>query len=117
MPSPQIATIVRPPSDIFEKNSAEFQKHQDSAVANYQFERVEYPEEGGMLVHYYDQPFPTKGNPYPEAVTAIGVPKKLFKTKAYFIKAHPILGAFILMTPMFFLRRFPATTCRRSSWS
>lgn len=114
MSTPQISTIVKPPIDVFDDYSAMTQKHEESVGSNYVFDRVDYPDEGGMLVYYYDHPFPAKGNPFPAAVDAIHVPKKLFKSIATFFYVHKFLAVLVLITPNFILKRFVNTFMKQS---
>lgn len=66
----EIVSMSRPPQGVLQG------KHiiEDSLVTAGQFyhiaERIEYPENGGILIHYKGMPFPKKGYPFPEAVFA-----------------------------------------------
>lgn len=61
----------------------------------YQCERIEYPENGGILIYYKGLILPVKGFPYPEAIQSINIVKKAFirSITALTSKAsRPILG-------------------------
>jgi hypothetical protein len=91
-----------PDQKIFESHSVIGDKGaimQQGAIFHI-FERVEYPEEGGILVYYKGLPYPKKGFPYPEALHAVDVMKRLslvfVNTLAMKEMILPILGLAIL---------------------
>lgn len=98
-------TIDRPPLEVFKKTGAEIQTSGESAIPGECFDRMEYPESGDMLVHYYDHPYTMKGQPFSEAVDAIQAPKKLIIGTAYFLKKHYILSGIFLGLPLFITGR------------
>ena len=91
-------SYVKPNKDAFENNAP----HSSMMVGQYAhiFERVEYPESGGMFAYFQGMPFPRKHMPFPEASWANDVAKRItmffinsFTKKAF---ALPILAFGIL---------------------
>ena len=99
-------TVAKPPLEMFLKRSSEFQEHFERPVQGNSVDRIEYPDEGGIFVHYYDHPFPAKGQVFPEAVESLAAAKKSLKATAYFLKDFPILASLFLSLPSFVTRRF-----------
>ncbi len=93
------AHILRPNQDVF------LTKHTiDEEIVNPGkrfniFEKTEYPKEGGIYVYYKGMPYPKKGFPYPDAVWANDIMKRITVT---FIKSItkdlmiPLIGFAIL---------------------
>lgn len=104
MNQPQIASIVRPPVSVFTKHAAGLQQNEDAVSGGNVFDRVEYPDEGGMYAYYFDHPFPAKGNPFPEVVNGIKTPKKFLKSTALFLRANKFIALLVLLTPWFLIR-------------
>ena|SRR3990167_549267 len=102
-------TVEKPPLEFFRGEGAQLQKSGEETVSGQHFDRIEYPEDGGIYAHYYDHPYPTKGQPFPEAVQAILTPKKLLRVVIYSIKAHPVVFSVIFLLPGFITRRFAKT--------
>lgn len=67
-----------------------------------QFERIEYPEEGGILCYYRVYKFPAKGIPVASALELICVIKKLIINTLKVITSFPFR---YLMIPFFFFPR------------
>ena len=91
--------VSKPPAEVFEKNSFHLQESYEAPVQGSMFDKMEYPESGGMFARYFDHAFPTKGQPFPEAVESIQAPKKLLKATAYFASEHPIFVCACLLVP------------------
>ena len=102
----QLTIVSKPPPEAFEAESARLQDNELVAVPGEYFDRMEYPEEGDMLVHYFDHPYPFKGQPYPQAVDAIQAPKKLMMGTARFARRHFILAGLFLVLPGFITDRY-----------
>lgn len=100
-------TVAKPPPEVFVENSFGYQEHLERPVQGNLFEKVEYPESGGIFVHYYDHPFPTKGQPFPEAVDATNMAKKFIRSHMHFASHHPILIA-IFLSPTLVSNRYVA---------
>lgn len=101
-----LITVSKPPLEIFDGVSVIRQEQGEEAIPGDYFEKVEYPEEGGVFVHYYDHPYPFKGHPFPEAVDAIMMPKKAIVATMHFVKRHPVFTAILLLLPQFITRRY-----------
>ena len=113
MESRDFITVARPPASIFENDTVQLQASEGEGVQGELFDRMEYPgacpnacahcsaEGYGILAHFYDHAYPTKGQPYPQAVDAIQAPKKMFMGLAKFIKHHFLFSAFVLLLPNF----------------
>jgi hypothetical protein len=81
-------TIVRPEKDYFEDKTIKV----GGLGFAYSFERVEYTTDKGILAYYKDCALPKHGFPYPEAVLAVNVCKRLMKM--FFKFVNPIYAYF-----------------------
>src|SRR3990167_6672946 len=95
----QLNTTIDPPLDVFEKKSAETQKGQETASSGEILESVIYPDDGGMLVNYYDRAYPLKGHPWKPAVDGLLGVKKYIVSTVHFIKKHYILTSLFFLLP------------------
>lgn len=96
--------IPHPPAQIFE-NDPDILKKTPTLL---EIDFVEFPKEGGILIHYKGHPFPKKGFPYPEAVESVCDVKRVivafmtFVSKArifaplFYIFQRPLIEAFVI---------------------
>ena len=98
-------TVARPPANVFEQSTIQLQASESDGVQGEYFDRMDYPEEGGIYAYFYDHAYPTKGQPYPQAVDAIQAPKKMIMGGARFIRTHFILSAFVFILPKVLTRK------------
>lgn len=61
------AKVAKPPDHLFESKHVIDDSHLANGTVFNIAERIEYPPEGGVYVHYKGMPFPKKGFPNPEA--------------------------------------------------
>jgi len=84
-------------------------------------EKIEYPEEGGVLISYKDSPFPRKIAVRPDSCFAVFNAKRFFIEQIKFFTSRPIvyfIGLFCLLAPkrlfekvaMNYIRSFLETT-------
>lgn len=74
------AQVVKPIRDVFEGSHVIGSAIVGTGQIFNIMERVEYPESGGIYVHYVGMPYPRKGFPYPEAVQANDILKRITLT-------------------------------------
>ncbi len=91
--------VAFPPDFVFKENKQRMVPSASviaKSVVMYQFERMEYPEEGGQLAWFKDCPYPAKGHPFPQAIHAINGVKRylreILRVLVHKDMALPILG-------------------------
>lgn len=107
-------TVSKPPAELFQHHSLELQESDFDAIQGELFDRMEYPFEvirkpNGIYAHYYDHPYPTKGQPYPGAVDVLHAAKKLLMGIARFCERHYFLTVFFYLLPGFVKRYYLAS--------
>lgn len=88
---------TKPPLEMFEGKAATIQRHYEGPSQGNYYDRTEYPDEGGIFVHYFDHPYPAKGQPFPEAVAAISIPKKLIMATIRFANHHYVMAGLLMI--------------------
>lgn len=61
----------------------------------YEIDHVEYPETGGMFIHYKGLKYPKKGFPYPEAVWAVNMIKRVVVSTVRLVASPQAIPLFI----------------------
>ncbi len=103
----KVMGVVAPPQFIFtNKGNEEQEKLNRPNQTGEQFDRIEYPEEGGIYRHYFNRAYPAKGHPFKEAVDGIQMCKKLIVPTARFMKRHWALAGFFMVMPGFIKDRY-----------
>lgn len=88
------ATVVTPRDDIFVHRTAHEESLLGPGLRFHIFERVEYPETGGIFIYYRGLKYPKKGFPFPEAIAANNILKRNLRSLLV------ILGGKDLIFPM-----------------
>ncbi len=91
-------SVPQPPRELFMMSGIGIQGVVEGGTETHILDRIEYPEEGGILVYIRDCPFPKKGFPFPEALLAINLAKKIL------IEGMKLSSKFWLL-PLYLLRR------------
>lgn len=71
-----MSSVVTPRDDIFLEREAHQNALLGPGLRFHIFERVEYPESGGIFVYYRGLKYPKKGFPFPEAVASVNILKR-----------------------------------------
>ena len=72
------AHVIMPDQGVFDTTQSVFETSLIQQGFKYNvYDRTEYPESGGIYVYYKGLPYPRKGFPYPEAVWANDVMKRI----------------------------------------
>lgn len=74
------AMVLRPRADTFETKDAIDNSIMNAGQRFAVYDRTEYPPEGGIYVWYKGMPYPKKGFPFPEAIHAVNMVKRITLT-------------------------------------
>ena len=89
--------IAFPPDFVFKKNEQRLIPASSvvrKSTIMYQFERMEYPEEGGQLAWFKDCPYPAKGHPFPQAIHAANGAKRYLREIMKVLANKNMIGVF-----------------------
>jgi len=93
--------IPYPSPEIFWRNTNSIAQVVAEQQEVFVIDRVEYPESGGIYVYHVGIPYPQKGFPFPEAIAAINVAKRLLISQIRFLATTEVLLSrfFFLLLP------------------
>src|SRR5258705_187044 len=89
---PEEILQVVPPREVFEDGGMFVYGDpiiREAQISNY-VTRLDFPEEGGMLVYHEGDKFPAKGMPFREAVLAADVAKRSTLNIVRFLASRPV---------------------------
>ena|SRR3990167_7507597 len=91
------ARIPYPERGVFEGETVSTTEHlMVSPQPVFIFEKVEYPEDGGIFIYLQDVLYPTKGFPTPEACQANNIAKRVLISQLRFFVKNPLAGVSLL---------------------
>jgi hypothetical protein len=98
-------SIPYPPEFIYKYRGQSVPNQIIPQQAMFLWERMEYPESGGQLAWFKGVPYPSKGHPYPEAVYAVNVGKRvtmvLLRLLTHWPTVTRLLEAYVSICDMF----------------